>query len=203
MGAGVGSKPNNELKEYHDRIEVFKRHGYDMMKARNFVINKSGINGGDILEVGTGKGHLAIGLAKRGVRFRTIDFDQKTLVIAKHNLKEHGVLDLVCIKKMNAEKLLFKNGAFDHVISVNFIHHAKRPKQCVREMIRVAKHSIVIADLNKRGEAIMDRVHRLDGHKHEQSRMTLGGVNEFLEKTGLSVKVYRDTCQTVFIAKKG
>lgn len=203
MGAGVGSKPNNALKEYRDRIEVFKRHGYDMMKARTFVINKSGIKGGNILEVGTGKGHLAIGLAKRGVRFTTIDLDQKTLVIARHNLKEHDVLELVCIKKMNAEELRFKDDAFDHVISVNFIHHAKRPKQCIKEMIRVAKRSIVIADLNKRGEEIMGRVHRLDGHKHEQSRMTLDGIKEFLEKTGLNVKVYRDTCQTVFIAKKG
>ena len=203
MGASVGKKSNDALKEYHARLKVFERHGYDMMKARTFVINKSGIKGGDVFEVGTGKGHLAIGLAKRGIRFTTIDLDQKTLAIAKHNLKEHGVLSCVCIKRMDAEKLRFKDGAFDHVISVNFIHHAERPKQCISEMIRVASRSITIADLNKRGEAIMDRVHKLDGHKHEKSRMSLDGIKKFLEKSGLSVKVYRDTCQTVFVAKKG
>jgi ubiquinone/menaquinone biosynthesis C-methylase UbiE len=199
----VGSKTNNALKEYHDRLNVFKRYGYDMTKAKNFVINKSRIKGGSILEVGTGKGHLAVGLAERGLRFTTIDLDKKALGIARHNLKEHGVLGYVCIKNMNAEKLRFKNEAFDYVISVNFIHHAKRPQQCIKEMIRVAKFCIVIADLNKRGEAIMDRVHRMDGHKHEQSRMSLGEIKEFLEKAGLGVKVYRDTCQTVFLAKKG
>jgi ubiquinone/menaquinone biosynthesis C-methylase UbiE len=190
-------------KGYHDRLKVFKRHGYDMMKARAFVISESGIKGGDVLEVGTGKGHLAIGLAKRGIRFTTIDLDKKTLNIARHNLKECGVLSYVCIKRMNAEKLRFKDSAFDHIISVNFIHHAKRPKQCIKEMVRVARHSIVIADLNKRGEAIMDKVHKLDSRKHEKSRMSLNGIKEFLEKSGLRVKVYRDTCQTVFVAKKG
>jgi len=203
MGAGVGKKPNDALKEYHGRLEVFKRYGYDMMKARTFVINKSSIKGGDVLEVGTGKGHLAIGLAKRAIQFTTIDFDQKTLNIAKNNLEEHGILSYVCIKKMDAEKLRFKDSAFDHVISVNFIHHAKRPKRCISEMIRVASRSITIADLNKCGEAVMDKVYKLDCHKHERSRMSLDGIKEFLEKSGLSVKVYRDTCQTVFIAKKG
>jgi len=203
MGAGVGKKTKDGLKEYHDRIKVFKRHGYDMMKARAFVISKSGIKGGDVLEVGTGKGHLSIGLAKRGIRLTTIDLDQKTLNIARHNLKEHGVLSYVCIKRMDAEKLRFKDSAFDHVISVNFIHHAKRPKQCIKEMVRVARRSITITDLNKCGEAVMDKVHKLDGHKHEKSRMSLDEIKEFLGKSGLRVKVYRDTCQTVFIAKKG
>lgn len=202
MGAGVGKTPNGALKAYHDRLTVFKRHGYDMMKARIFVISKSGIKGGDVLEVGTGKGHLAIGLAKRGIRFTTIDIDQTTLTIAKHNLKEHGVLSQVCLKRMDAEKLRFKDSAFDHVISVNFIHHAKHPKLCISEMIRVSRRCIVIADLNKRGEAVMDKVHKLDGRKHKKSRMSLDGIKKFLEKSGLSVKVYQDTCQTVLIAKK-
>jgi hypothetical protein len=33
--------------------------------------------------------------------------------------------------------------------------------------------------------------------------MSLLGVKEFLEKAGLIVRVYRDVCQTVIIAKKG
>ena len=31
-------------KEYYDRLEVFKRYGYKMIKVRAFVICKSGIN---------------------------------------------------------------------------------------------------------------------------------------------------------------
>jgi hypothetical protein len=70
-------------------------------------------------------------------------------------------------------------------------------------MIRVAKSSVIIADLNKRGEAVINEVHRLDGREHEKSKMSLSELKKFFRESGLSVKVYRDTCQMVFIAKKG
>jgi ubiquinone/menaquinone biosynthesis C-methylase UbiE len=89
------------------------------------------------------------------------------------------------------------------VISVNFIHHAKNPVKCLKEMIRVAKNKLIIADLNKQGEKVMEKVHALDGHKHEASKLSLLGVKEYLEKTGLVVKVYKDVCQTLIVAKKG
>jgi hypothetical protein len=70
-------------------------------------------------------------------------------------------------------------------------------------MVRVAKNKLIIADLNKRGEKVMEKVHALDGHRHTSSKMSLLGVKEYLEKAGLVVKVYRDVCQTVIIAKRG
>ena len=203
MDAGVLNAMDNSLREYYDRLKVFKRHGYDLIKTRKFVLDKSGIKGGNILEVGTGKGHTAIGLAERGIRFTTIDIDEKSLAVARHNLKAKGFLKYARIKRMDAEKLRFKDDTFDCVISVNFIHHAKHPKRCVKEMIRVAKSSVIVTDLNKRGEAVMDEIHRLDGREHEKSKMSLSEIKEFFRELGLSVKVYRDTCQTVFIAKKG
>jgi hypothetical protein len=70
MNAVVLNAMDNTLKGYYNRLKVFKNHGYDLIKTRKFVLDKSGIKGGNILEVGTGKGHTAIGLAERGIRFR-------------------------------------------------------------------------------------------------------------------------------------
>ena len=67
----------------------------------------------------------------------------------------------------------------------------------------MTKNKLIIADINKRGELIMERVHRLDGHNHEVSKMSLKETEVFLKKEGMKVKVYRDTCQTVLIATKG
>ena len=153
--------------------------------------------------MGTGKGHMAIALAKQGFKLTSVDLDGKAQAIAKENLKALKIDKLVTFKIMNAEKLRYVNDFFDSVISVNFMHHAKNPIKCLREMIRVARNKLIIADINKRGEQIMAKVHALDGHSHVVSKISLLGVKEYLQKKGLLVKVYRDVCQTIIIAKKG
>ncbi len=184
------------------KLALFKHLGYDNLKARRFVVAKAGIVRGSILEVGTGKGHMAMALAAKGLRLVSIDLDREAQRTAQENLRGAGLDRLVALRQMNAEKLGYKDNFFDHVISVNFMHHAQRPQQCIREMVRVAKQTIVIADLNKRGAAIMDKVHQSEGHRHEQTRMPLGEIKAYLRKLGLKVKTYRDSCQTVFVALK-
>ena len=195
---------NDVIKRDKERLKLFKKYGYDIPKARNYIIAKASLTkGGSMLEIGTGRGHMATLLAKNGFKFVSIDLDRKAQYAAKLHLKTMNRDKLVTLKIMDAEKLRYKNGAFDNVISVNFIHHAKNPVRCLKEMVRVAKNKLIIADINKRGERIMEKVHGLDGHSHEVSKMSLKETEEFLKKAGMGVKVYRDTCQTVLIATKG
>lgn len=193
---------NNLIKQDQDRLRVFKKYGYDIPKARRFILAKAKILGGRILEVGTGRGHMAVVLAKNGLRIVSIDLDKKAQAAAKLKLKSLKLDKYVSLKNMNAERLKYKDNSFDYVISVNFIHHAENPAKCLREMIRVAKNKLIIADLNKQGERIMEKVHALDGHKHEASKMSLPGIKEYLEKAGLIVKAYKDVCQAIIIAKR-
>lgn len=195
-------KKVDEIEKYYDRLILFKRYGYDLIHSRKFTLSKFGINQ-NVLEIGTGKGHTTIGLVKKRMRVTTVDIDKKSLGIAQKHLKALKLNSSVSFKVMNAECLRFPNNAFDGVISVNFVHHAKHPRKCIREMVRVARKTVVISDLNKRGGDIMDRIHALDGLKHEKSRMSLKEIEEYLKKLCLKVKVYRDKCQTVFVAKKG
>ena len=146
---------------------------------------------------------MAIALARRGVKLVSIDLDKKAQNIAKLSIKAMKLDKYVVLKMMNAEKLHFPDNYFDSVIAVNFIHHAVNPAKCIKEMVRVTNGILVVADINKRGQRIMEKVHALDGHIHAASKMSLSGVKEYLEKAGLLVKVYRDVCQTVIIAKKG
>jgi len=194
---------DNSIKEGQARLKLFKKYGYDIPKARNFILTKAKLSKGRVLEVGTGKGHLAIVLAKKGFKFTSIDLDRKAQKVAKMSLKEPKLNKLAALKIMNAEKLHFSDNYFDSVISVNFIHHAKNPAKCIKEMSRVTKDKLVIADLNERGEQIMEKVHSLDGHKHHTSKMSLSSVKTLLEKLGLSVKTYHDSCQIVLVARKG
>ncbi len=194
---------NNLVKQDCDRLKLFKKYGYDIPRARQLILAKAKLSKAKILEIGTGKGHMAIILAKKGFNLVSIDLDKKAQAIAEESLKTLKINKLVTLKIMNAEKLQYGNDSFDSVISVNFMHHAKNPIKCLREMIRVAKNKLVIADINKRGEQIMEKVHALDGHSHAVTKMSLLSAKEYLQKAGLLVKIYRDVCQTIIIAKKG
>ena len=188
-----------------ERLKLFKKYGYDIPKARNFIISKAKlVKDGRMLEIGTGRGHMSTILAQNGFKFVSIDLDKKAQDAAKMHLKEIKRDKLVALKTMNAERLKYKSDYFSQVISVNFIHHANNPVKCLKEMIRVTGGKLVIADINKKGERILEKVHnKLDGHSHPLSKMSLQETEVFLKKTGMSVKVYKDTCQTVLIATKG
>jgi ubiquinone/menaquinone biosynthesis C-methylase UbiE len=192
------------IQKDRNRVKLFKKYGYDIPKARNFIISKAGLRkGGSILEIGTGRGHMATLLAKNGFKFVSIDLDRKAQGAARIHLKAMDRDKLVTLKIMDAEKLRYKDGFFDNVISVNFIHHAKDPIKCLKEMIRVTRNKLIVADINKRGERIMEKVHRLDGHSHEPSKISFKEMEALLKNEGMKVNVYKDNCQTVLIAKKG
>ena len=192
------------IKRDKERLKLFKKYGYDIPKARKFIISKAKlVKGGSMLEVGTGRGHMATALAQKGFKLVSIDLDKKAQDAARIHLKAIKRDKLVTLKIMNAERMQYKDDFFYQVISVNFIHHAKNPVRCLKEMVRVAKNKLIIADINKRGERIMEKVHGLDGHSHEVSKMSLQETEGLLKKTGLKVNIYRDSCQTVLIATKG
>jgi ubiquinone/menaquinone biosynthesis C-methylase UbiE len=186
------------------RVKLFKQFGYDIPRARKFILDKSGLTKKDtILEIGTGRGHAALALAKKGLRVISIDVDKEGQRATRIKLKSEKLDKRVILKIMDAERLRFKDNSFENVISVNFIHHAKNPVRCLKEMVRVTREKLIIADINKRGERIMARVHGLEGHSHPPSRISLDSVKKLLKKLGMDVKTFRDCCQTVLIAKKG
>lgn len=194
---------DNLLKQSQDRLKLFKRHGYDIPKARRFILRKAGFAKGNILEVGTGSGHMAIALARRGFRLVSIDLDRKAQKTANSGLKALELDKLVTLKIMDAERLRFKDNAFDYVISVNVIHHAKFPAKCLKEMARVAKNKLVIADFNRKGERIAEKIHGMEGHTHPRSKLSLGAIAALLRKFGMDVTKHNDSCQYVLIATKG
>jgi len=69
-------------KIYTERVNFYRSFGYDLEKERDFILDKSLPISGEILEIGTGKGHFALALAKRGYNFTSIDIsaqEQKSL----------------------------------------------------------------------------------------------------------------------------
>jgi len=193
---------DSAIKQDQNKLRLFKKLGYDIPQARRFVFAKAGLKPGRILEVGTGRGHMAAALARKGLRLISIDLDKKQQRAAQANLRACGCSGSVRMKLMDAEKLRFKDNFFDTVISVNFLHHARDPLRCVQEMARVTKDKLVISDLNKKGERIMARVHALEGNTHPQGGISIAKLRAFLIKRGFRVAWYRNSCENILVCTK-
>lgn len=190
------------VSEDRARLALLKKYGYDVPRARAFILQKAKLRPGKILEIGTGRGHLTTVLAKKGFDVVSVDIDTKAQATALAYLKEDKVEARVRLRKMNAEALRYADRAFPSVISVNFLHHAQNPETCLAEMDRVAGGTLILADINKKGAAILEKIHRQQGHSHPRSKLDLRAVRCLLEQRGWVVKTYYGYCQTVLVAER-
>ena len=79
---------NNLVEQDQDRLKLLKKYGYDIPKIRNRILAKAGLSfDGNMLEVGTGRGHMAVALARKGFKFVSIDLDKNGQEVAKTYLK--------------------------------------------------------------------------------------------------------------------
>jgi len=197
---------NKEILEnqqrYRQRIELYKRFGYDTEKERNFIVNKAEPIYGEILDVGTGKGHLAIALAARGYRLISVDVSEPEQKIARLNAEYLGLSAKIDFRLENAQALSFEDVRFNVVFSVNVLHHLTKPLKVINELIRVTSFGgkIVLSDFTKPGFELIGRVHASEGRKHGFTKANLADMGSYLGKKGFVVETDHDEFQDVLIA---
>lgn len=136
------------------------------LRLRDQLLDSLALRGDErVLDVGCGRGLLAIGAAKRlkngkviGVDvWNPLDLSGNTPDAAKANVKIEGVADKVRIENGDALKLVYPDNHYDAVVSSLVLHNI--PEQdaralAVREMVRVLKPGgkLAIFDLFRTGE---------------------------------------------------
>ena len=191
-------------KRYLEREKTYKDFGYDMDKERGFVLEQAKPLYGKILEVGTGKGHFALVLAKQGYSFVTLDISEEEQHFAKLNLAYFGLEKLANFRIENGEHTSFTDGSFDTIFSVNVLHHLGNPYQVIDELIRVLsqKGKLVLSDFTEEGFRMIGKIHALENKTHQAGRTTLLEVEPYLVKKGFLVKKAKSTHQHVLVAKR-
>lgn len=199
---------NNEILENHkrylERIALNKSFGYDVDKERDFILKQAQPVSGRILEAGTGKGHFALALAKAGYSFVTFDISPEEQRFAKLNIRHFGFESQVDFRIENGEKTSFPSEGFDMVFSVNVLHHLRNAYQVIDELIRLIspKGKLVLADFTDEGFKVMDKIHGLEGNKHEVREVTLPDAENYLAKKGFKVVGTKSIYQVVLLAEK-
>ncbi len=190
------------LEQLEKRRKIYASYSYDIEKERLAIIEAARPLSGRILEAGTGKGHLAVALARLGYRLVSFDLSEEQLRIAGENLAAQGLDGQVELRRENGERLSFPEASFDVVFSVNMIHHLEKPFQVLRELTRVLKPGgkLVISDFSPEGLAMMAEVHRREGGEHQVAPVGLDEVEDFLKQEGFSVSRSHTRFQITLVA---
>ena len=191
-------------QRYSERKKLYQTYGFDIDGERKFVFGKAKPLYGDILEVGTGKGHFALTLAKEGYKFISVDVSKEEQDIARLNLRYYGLENSVDFRIENAENLNFENKSFDIIFSINTIHHLKNPFKIMDEFIRVISFEgkIIISDFTNEGFEMIDKIHAVDGRKHEKANITLNDIKEYFKSKKFKVNQYKSKFQETLTVYK-
>ncbi len=189
-------------QKYLERVDFYRSFGYDLEKERDFILDSALPVSGKILEIGTGKGHFALALAKRGFSFASIDISRQEQEIAMLNLRYSGLEKQAVFKIENAERLSFPDRDFDVIFSINVFHHLENPAAVLDEIIRLLRPGgkVVLADFSAKGLEIINACHTREGRTHDYFKHRLDEAKDFFVKKGFEVKESQSHAQRVVIA---
>jgi len=183
-------RPNSnnleKLKAYEARSAQFRSLGYDRVLAARWVVEQAGGIVGPVLDVGTGKGALAIELVRAGMDVVSVDVDHEEQALAALLAAKAGVQDRIRLIHGDAERLPYPDGFFGCAAMMDVLHHLPRPIPVLHEMARVVMKGgrIVIADFDERGFQIIARVHREEGREHPRFQTSVDMAKEELVSHG-------------------
>jgi len=171
---------------FHARTEHYRHLGHDRFAAARLVAEAAGDLGGPALDVGTGKGLLAMALARRGLEVVSVDVNAEDSELAAALARDARLDSRIRFLLQDARSLPYPNASFGCAAMMDVLHHLDDARPILAEMARLVRPggAIVAADFTEEGFALVDSVHRADGVEHPRSGCSLEGAQGFLLTLG-------------------
>jgi ubiquinone/menaquinone biosynthesis C-methylase UbiE len=138
--------------------EIFGRAYTHVVPFMNEVIDRLDLpDAAAVLDVGTGRGLMAIVLAIRGLTVTTGEPAGDHWADWQTNAEQAGVLDQVTFTPFEAESLPFGDGAFAAAFIYGSLHHIAGRAAALRELCRVVQlgSPVVVFESNEAGLAFI------------------------------------------------
>ncbi|MFH1809381.1 MAG: class I SAM-dependent methyltransferase [Pseudomonadota bacterium] len=189
------SEVDPRVGAFHARCAEYRALGHDRVAAAHFVVEGAGALSGPALDVGTGKGLLAMALARRAGHVVSVDIDSEEQALARLLAEEAGLERRISFVQADAAHLPYPDGHFGCVAMMDVLHHLTDPGPVLGEMGRLVGPGgiVVIADFDEHGFELVSRVHGAEGRVHPRSTATVeaalrqmvrAGFEETLRRTG-------------------
>jgi len=171
------------------RTEQYLSLGYDRFAAADFVVKTGGRLSGPALDIGTGKGLMAMAMARQGLEVVSVDPDADEQAMAFLLATEAGLEDRIRFVRGDASVLPCSEDHFGCAALVDVLHHLKDPVSVLEETARVLRPSgiLILADFSPEGFELVARVHQEEGRKHPVSGVTLESAEAFLSGRGFEL----------------
>ncbi len=117
-----------------------------------------------VLDVGTGRAHMAMILALNGYKVMTGQPGDVYWADWRVSAKKVGVEEMITFKPFNAEKLPFNEDSFDAIFLYTTFHHIDNKEYAFNELMRVLKYKgiLTIIELTDNGVELVRERYR--GH---------------------------------------
>lgn len=176
----------NRRRLFDERSQRFAAKGFDRQAAARVAAAVFDPGAGTVLDVGTGRGLLAIAIADRGAAVVTVDPDASDRELAALLAQEAGVVDRIQFVTGDAASLPYPDGHFAAAASMEVLHHLADPAPVLKEMVRTLHPTgkILLADFTREGFDLVAGVHRDEGRVHAESGVTLDAAAAILQQWG-------------------
>jgi len=188
--------------DFLERLDFYRKYGIDEEYLRKSVVDQLSEGMGTVLEIGTGKGHLAALLSLCCDKVVSVDIDEDCKRIAALNAATFGDLNKIEFITADAGELDWPDRSFDTVVSSFAFHHMELPFKIIREMMRLAVHQIVISDYSDKAFSVIDQIHELRGKTHKRKPNDFTIVGYYLKEFNFDVEVVNDEWQVIYSAKR-
>ncbi len=138
--------------------------------------------GETVLDLGSGTGHTARALIKKGFEVSCVDYNDMNIFEETKPILYDGV------------NLPFKKNSFDTALLITVLHHTPDPIGIVKETSRVAKKIIIMEDtynnfFQKWAVFVMDSIGNMEFFGHPHTNKTDTQWQKEFKKLGLKIKL--------------
>jgi len=173
-------------KHYDALLSRLRRdYGQILDTARGHVSSTT-----DVLEIATGTGAIAIGIADRARFVEACDISPEMIAVAQRKLSEDGPAN-VRFRVQDAYELDYPDAAFDVVIASNVLHVMVAPERTLASIARVMRPgSILLAPTYCHGDTVLShlvsRLMSLRGFRAHH-RWSVPELQAFLNENGFDI----------------
>jgi len=174
------------LERYEARMALYRSLGYDRLAAVRYAVDRLGPLDGEVLDVGTGQGLLAIELARRGASVTSIDASAAEQRVGVANAGHQGVADRITFLTVDARQTPFGDGSFGAVTMLDALHHLEEGPSVFAEVQRVLAPAgrVLLAEMTPQGFALIERVHASEGRVHPVGPIELEAAVQWFTSRG-------------------